>query len=145
MLLYHDDTVDVSYKEQFDNMISVVVHNNYWWHLMLHDNAKLRSGLFTIERCDWCSININNKESNEYFIEKQIKCMIYISICSLLTCLQKMSLPIGEKFYLMQALYQKFECNHLPPAIFCQAYYYYCKIIMHNYIYNFLVIVFWHP
>ena len=39
MLFYHDNTVDVSYKVQVDNMISVVFHNNHRWHLMLRDNA----------------------------------------------------------------------------------------------------------
>ena len=34
-----DDTVDVGYKEQVDTIISLVVHNNHWWNLMLHDNT----------------------------------------------------------------------------------------------------------
>ena len=34
VLFYHDDTVDVPYKYQVDDMISVVVHDNNLWHLM---------------------------------------------------------------------------------------------------------------
>ena len=27
---YYDNTVDVHYKEQVDNVISAVIHNNHW-------------------------------------------------------------------------------------------------------------------
>ena len=39
MLFYHGDTIGVHYKEQVDNMISVVIYNNHCWNLMLRDNV----------------------------------------------------------------------------------------------------------
>ena len=42
---YCDGTVDIRYKKLVDNMISVVFHDNHWWHFMFHNNYSLRSGL----------------------------------------------------------------------------------------------------
>ena len=39
MQFYHYATVDVHYKIHIDNLIYVLVHNNYWWHWILHENA----------------------------------------------------------------------------------------------------------
>ena len=39
VFFYHDDNFDVSYKDQVDNMISIVVQDNHWWQLMRHNIA----------------------------------------------------------------------------------------------------------
>ena len=39
LLFYNDNTVDVGYKQQVDNAIYIVFHDNNWWNLMIHDNA----------------------------------------------------------------------------------------------------------
>ena len=38
-LFYHEDTIEVRYKDQVENMISFVFHDIHWWHLMNNDNA----------------------------------------------------------------------------------------------------------
>ena len=38
VLFYHDNIVDLCYNNLVGNMISVVVHNNHWWHLMFREN-----------------------------------------------------------------------------------------------------------
>ena len=39
LLLYHDDTVDVGYNQQFDNTMNLVVHNNRELNFTIHYNA----------------------------------------------------------------------------------------------------------
>ena len=39
MQFNHDDTADICYKLQVDNMIYIVVHNNNWWYCRIHKNA----------------------------------------------------------------------------------------------------------
>ena len=41
VLLYYDDTVDVHYNKQVDNIISLVIQNNHLWNLMLLENDNI--------------------------------------------------------------------------------------------------------
>ena len=38
MQFYHANTVDVHYKVNVDNEISVLVHDDNWWQWIIHDN-----------------------------------------------------------------------------------------------------------
>ena len=74
---------------------------------------------FSLKQCNWCYININNKESNEKKYDNQFKCMIYTSICASLMCLQNNIISENWwKLSSMQAFYQPFQFYHFLLLIF---------------------------
>ena len=64
-----------------------------WWSAIIIGRTwcltrmPITFALISLERCDWWSKNINSKEIKVLKTEKKIKCMIFILIGVLLTCL----------------------------------------------------------
>ena len=71
-------------------------------------------GLFSLNQCDWCSINIQKTIINKNTLINKLYSWYIFNFTYYWPAFQKMVFPpIGKYFYLMQALFQLFKCNNI--------------------------------